>query len=74
MCDLYIRSGLRTPGRFGRRRIDDGALIVVAKDDHKLRIEVGYTLEGRLTDVTTRRIIDEDIVPKFRPRHGGALR
>jgi uncharacterized protein len=52
--------------KIGRRRIDDGALIVVAKDDHRLRIEVGYGLEGSLTDVTARRIIDEVITPKFR--------
>jgi uncharacterized protein len=52
--------------KIGRRKIDDGALLVVAKDDHKLRIEVGYGLEGALTDVTARRIIDEIITPKFR--------
>jgi uncharacterized protein len=39
---------------------------VVAKNDHKLRIEVGYGLEGALTDVTARRIIDETIVPRFK--------
>jgi uncharacterized protein len=52
--------------KIGRKKIDDGALLVVAKDDHKLRIEVGYGLEGALTDVTARRIIDEIIVPRFR--------
>ena len=52
--------------KIGRRKVDDGALLVVAKDDHKLRIEVGYGLEGALTDVTARRIIDEIIVPHFR--------
>ncbi len=52
--------------KIGRRKIDDGALLVVAKNDHKLRIEVGYGLEGALTDVTARRIIDEVIVPHFR--------
>jgi len=52
--------------KIGRRKIDDGALLVVAKNDHKLRIEVGYGLEGALTDVTARRIIDEIIVPRFR--------
>jgi uncharacterized protein len=51
--------------KIGRRRIDDGALLVIAKNDRKLRIEVGYGLEGSLTDATTRRIIDEIIVPKF---------
>src|ERR1700731_2261147 len=52
--------------KIGRRKIDDGALLVVAKNDHKLRIEVGYGLEGSLTDVTSRRIIDEVITPRFR--------
>src|SRR6202041_1859552 len=53
-------------GKIGRKKIDDGALLVVAKNDHKLRIEVGYGLEGALTDVTSRRIIDETIVPQFK--------
>jgi uncharacterized protein len=50
----------------GRKKIDDGALLVVAKNDRKLRIEVGYGLEGALNDVTAKRIIDEIITPKFR--------
>ena len=52
--------------KIGRKKIDDGAILVVAKNDRKLRIEVGYGLEGSLTDVTASRIIDEIIVPKFR--------
>jgi len=52
--------------KIGRRKIDDGAILVVAKDDRKLRIEVGYGLEGALTDVTSKRIIDEIITPSFR--------
>jgi uncharacterized protein len=52
--------------KIGRRKIDDGALLVIAKDDRKLRIEVGYGLEGALTDVTARRIIDEIIAPRFK--------
>jgi uncharacterized protein len=52
--------------KIGRKKVDDGALLVVAKNDHRLRIEVGYGLEGALTDVTSRRIIDEDIAPKLR--------
>ena len=52
--------------KIGRKKVDDGALLVVAKNDRKLRIEVGYGLEGALTDVTSRRIIDEEITPKFR--------
>jgi uncharacterized protein len=52
--------------KIGRKKIDDGALLVIAKNDHRLRIEVGYGLEGALTDVTARRIIDEVIVPRFK--------
>ena len=52
--------------KIGRKTIDDGAILVVAKDDRSLRIEVGYGLEGVLTDATAKRIIDEVIVPKFR--------
>jgi uncharacterized protein len=52
--------------KIGRKKIDDGALLVIAKNDRHLRIEVGYGLEGVLTDATTRRIIDEDITPKFK--------
>jgi uncharacterized protein len=52
--------------KIGRKKIDDGALVVVAKNDRHLRVEVGYGLEGSLTDVTTKRIIDEEITPRFR--------
>jgi uncharacterized protein len=50
----------------GRKNVDDGALLVVAKDDRTLRIEVGYGLEGALTDAASKRIISEIIVPMFR--------
>ena len=52
--------------KIGRKRVDDGALLVIAKNDRHLRIEVGYGIEGALTDATTKRIIDEDITPKFK--------
>lgn len=52
--------------KIGRKKIDDGALLVIAKADRKLRIEVGYGLEGALNDVTAKRIIDEIITPKFK--------
>ena len=52
--------------KIGRKKVDDGAILVVAKNDRHLRIEVGYGLEGALTDVASRRIIDEIITPKFR--------
>jgi uncharacterized protein len=52
--------------KVGRKNVDDGAILVVAKNDRRVRIEVGYGLEGSLTDATTHRIIDEDITPRFR--------
>src|ERR1044072_2616599 len=52
--------------KIGRKKIDDGAILVVAKDDRKLRIEVGYGLEGGVTDATAKRMIDEVKTPKFR--------
>lgn len=52
--------------RIGRAKVDDGALLIVARDDRRVRIEVGYGLEGVLTDATSRRIIEEAIVPAFR--------
>lgn len=52
--------------KLGRKKIDDGAILVVAKNDRALRIEVGYGLEGALNDATASRIIREAIVPRFR--------
>lgn len=52
--------------KLGRKNVDDGALLLVAKDDRALRIEVGYGLEGILNDATSHRIIDEIIVPHFK--------
>jgi uncharacterized protein len=52
--------------KIGRKGQDNGALLVVAKDDKKVRIEVGYGLEGSLTDATSRRIIAETMAPYFR--------
>jgi uncharacterized protein len=51
--------------KLGRKKVDDGAVLVVAKDDRALRIEVGYGLEGMLNDATSKRIISEIIVPRF---------
>jgi uncharacterized protein len=52
--------------KLGRKNVDDGAILIVAKNDRAVRIEVGYGLEGALTDVTTFRIIREIITPRFR--------
>jgi len=48
------------------KKIDDGVILLVAKNDHKLRIEVGYGLEGAITDVLAASIIRDYIAPKFR--------
>jgi uncharacterized protein len=52
--------------KLGRKGVDDGAILIVAKNDRTLRIEVGYGLEGALNDATCKRIISEIIVPRFR--------
>lgn len=52
--------------KLGRQKVDDGALLLVAKNDRALRIEVGYGLEGALPDAIAKRIIEEIIVPRFR--------
>jgi len=53
-------------GTVNGKRVDDGALLIIAKDDHRIRIEVGYGLEGVLTDAMSNRIISETITPAFR--------
>ena len=59
--------------KLGRKKVDDGAILVVAKNDRTVRIEVGYGLEGALTDATSKRIISETIVPRFKQQdfYGG---
>ena len=52
--------------KIGREGFDNGVILVIARDDRKVRIEVGYGLEGRLTDLTAGRIIRDRIVPEFR--------
>jgi uncharacterized protein len=52
--------------KLGRQKVDDGALLIVAKNDRHVRIEVGYGLEGVLTDAMSNRIIAETIRPAFR--------
>lgn len=55
----------------GRAGVDDGVLLIVAKDDRKVRIEVGYGLEGAIPDATAHRIIQDRIVPAFRAGNFG---
>ncbi|MGG6461183.1 TPM domain-containing protein [Solilutibacter silvestris] len=52
--------------KIGREKINDGVLIVVAKDDHRARIQTGYGLEGAIPDAIAWRVIQEYMVPKFR--------
>lgn len=52
--------------KIGQEGADNGALLVVSKEDRKLRIEVGYGLEGRLTDLVSGQIIRNVIVPEFK--------
>lgn len=61
--------------QLGRKKIDDGAILIVAKNDRSVRIEVGYGLEGALNDATSKRIIEEVITPSFRQQDfaGGIL-
>lgn len=52
--------------QLGQKDLDNGALLLVAKNDRKIRIEVGYGLEGQLTDLIAGRIIRDIIGPQFR--------
>lgn len=52
--------------KLGRKNVDDGILFVIAKNDHKMRIEVGYGLEGAVPDILAGRIIREQVAPAFR--------
>lgn len=54
--------------KLGRKGVDDGIIIIVAKDDRRMRIEVGYGLEGRLPDALASRIVNERMAPAFRQR------
>ena len=59
----------------GQKENDNGALLLVSEDDRKIRIEVGYGLEGVLTDLLSGRIIDNEITPLFKQNNynGGFL-
>lgn len=52
--------------QLGRREVDDGALLLIARDERRMRIEVGYGLEETLTDATSGRILDNILRPRFR--------
>jgi uncharacterized protein len=50
----------------GGKEFSNGVVLLIAKDDHKLNISTGYGVEGALPDITTKHIIDEQIVPNFK--------
>lgn len=52
--------------KIGRKKVDDGVILIIAKNDRKLRIEVGYGLEGAIPDVVAKRIIEEIILPRIK--------
>jgi uncharacterized protein len=52
--------------KIGHKGVDNGVIVIVAKDDRRVRIEVGYGLEGPLNDATCQRIIREQITPRFK--------
>jgi uncharacterized protein len=52
--------------KIGRKGVGDGVLVVVAKDDRKIRIEVAKTLEGAIPDLAAKQIIDDAMTPNFR--------
>jgi uncharacterized protein len=52
--------------KIGRKNVDDGVILVVAKEDRKLRLEVGYGLEGAIPDAIAKRVIAETITPFFK--------
>ena len=52
--------------KIGRKDIDDGVILLIAKSDRKLRIEVGYGLESTISDAYAQKIIDDFIVPQFK--------
>lgn len=52
--------------RLGQKGKDTGVVLLVSRGDHQMRIEVGYGLEGRLTDLQSREILDQQVKPRFR--------
>ncbi len=48
------------------KHVDDGAILVIAKNDRRMRVEVGYGLEGAIPDAYAKRVIDGTIAPRFR--------
>jgi len=64
IAQFGIRVAVQWKG--GRKKIEDGVLLIVAKDDRRTRIEVGYGLEGAIPDAIAKRVTDEVIAPYLR--------
>ena len=52
--------------KIGRKGVDDGIVLVIAKSDQAMRLEVGYGLEGAVPDAVAKRLIEEEFIPRFR--------
>lgn len=52
--------------KIGQKNLDNGAILIISKNDRKLRIEVGRGLEGKLTDLVSGRIVSYEIIPRFK--------
>ncbi|HYN26844.1 MAG TPA: TPM domain-containing protein, partial [Burkholderiales bacterium] len=52
--------------KIGRKGVDDGIVLVIARSDQAMRIEVGYGLEGAVSDAVAKRLIEEEFIPRFR--------
>ncbi|WP_434989432.1 TPM domain-containing protein [Xanthomonas melonis] len=60
--------------KIGRKGVDDGVLLLVAKDDRRVRIQPGYGLEGAIPDIVANRVIQEYLAPRFRAGdYGGGI-
>ncbi len=57
--------------KLGRGKFDDGALLLIARDDRKMRLEVGYGLEPTITDAHSKRVLDDVMAPRFRAGNFG---
>src|SRR5581483_12386920 len=55
-----------TTWKLGQKGTDNGVLLLVVPKDRRVRIEVGYGLEGTLTDAVASRIIRHEMIPRFR--------
>ena len=64
--DFMFAQSIATRWGIGQKDKNNGALFLVVIKDHKMRIQVGYGLEGRLTDALSRRILDTEVAPSFK--------